>query len=57
MRKARFRSVYINGVPVWVCSRCGTRRLPATRHTDLAAHEEICGHWRPDPTKTHKPRP
>lgn len=42
-RLARFRSVYVNGVPVWECGRCGTRRHPATRHEDLAAHERACG--------------
>ncbi|WP_159006893.1 hypothetical protein [Streptomyces sp. NRRL S-813] len=42
-RRARFRSVYVNGCPVWECSRCGTRRLPATRPEDLAAHEAVCG--------------
>ena len=42
-RPARFRSIYVNGVPVWECNRCGTRRLPATRHEDLADHEQTCG--------------
>ncbi|MFD4547227.1 YgiT-type zinc finger protein [Streptomyces sp. NPDC058466] len=42
-RRARFRSIYVNGVPVWECDRCGTRRLPATRHEDLVAHEQTCG--------------
>ncbi|MFC9891516.1 hypothetical protein [Streptomyces pilosus] len=42
-RRARFRSIYVNGVPVWECGRCGTRRHPSTRHEDLAAHERTCG--------------
>lgn len=44
-RRARFRSIYVNGCPVWECSRCGTRRPPSTRHEDLAAHEAECGNW------------
>ncbi|MGW0904966.1 hypothetical protein [Streptomyces sp. NPDC002853] len=42
-RRARFRSIYVNGCPVWECSRCGERRGPAAREEDLAAHEAECG--------------
>lgn len=42
-RPARFRSVYINGLPVWECNRCGTRRPPGTPHEDLTGHERACG--------------
>ncbi|UNZ20595.1 hypothetical protein [Streptomyces sp. 891-h] len=42
-RRARFRSIYVNGCPVWECGRCGLRRPPGTRETDLAEHEATCG--------------
>lgn len=42
-RPARFRSIYVNGCPVWECGRCGTRRHPATRLADLRKHEDTCG--------------
>lgn len=43
-RRARYRSVYINGIPWWECNRCGDRRLPAKANAqDLADHEANCG--------------
>jgi hypothetical protein len=42
-RRARYRSIYVNGIPVWECSRCGRRRPANTPHTTLTAHENECG--------------
>lgn len=42
-RRARYRSIYVNGIPVWECGRCGDRQPANTPHTTLAEHEESCG--------------
>jgi hypothetical protein len=42
-RRARYRSIYVNGIPVWECGRCGRREPASTPEADLAAHEAECG--------------
>ncbi|MZF56913.1 hypothetical protein GTX53_24295 [Streptomyces sp. SID5594] len=42
-RPARYRSIYVNGCPVWECGRCGDRQPPGTREADLRRHENTCG--------------
>ncbi|MFD7705625.1 YgiT-type zinc finger protein [Streptomyces sp. NPDC059786] len=46
-RRARYRSIYVNGIPVWECGRCGDRQPAATPHATLARHENECGQERP----------
>lgn len=41
-RRARYRSIYVNGIPVWECGRCGRREPTGTPHATLAAHEAEC---------------
>ncbi|WP_159107491.1 hypothetical protein [Streptomyces rubrogriseus] len=42
-RRARYRSIYVNGIPLWECGRCGDRQPPSTPHHTLAEHEDTCG--------------
>lgn len=42
-RRARYRSIYVNGVPLWECGRCGDRKLANTPHATLTKHEDMCG--------------
>jgi hypothetical protein len=42
-RPARYRSIYVDGCPVWECGRCGRRVPPTTPEPELAAHEAECG--------------
>lgn len=42
-RRARYRSIYVNGIPVWECGRCGHRVPSSTPHATLTAHETQCG--------------
>lgn len=42
-RRARYRSIYVNGIPCWECGRCGDRQPTGTPHAQLAAHEAACG--------------
>lgn len=42
-RPARYRSIYVNGCPIWECGRCGDRQPGATAESDLRRHENACG--------------
>ena len=47
-RPARYRSIYSNGIPLWMCGRCGDQRLANTPEQQLADHEASCGQPRRD---------
>ncbi len=42
-RRARYRSIYVNSIPVWECGRCGRREPASAPHATLTAHEDACG--------------
>lgn len=40
-RPARYRSIYVNGCPVWECGRCGDRQPPGTRDRAAPPREHV----------------